>query len=652
MALHEVDALSSALNQYHLYHATRAELLRVLRRPDEASQADARALERTNNPAERALLRRRLLGDRLHEPTPVRWEQACAVGGPVRNENVPQSDSGEQPPGSPLAPAALGSGDRRLAARTLDLLRDAVLVRGVGDGLIRYWNAGAEALYGWTKDEAVGEPADRLLRTVFPMPKAEIEAQVLASGAWEGELRHTGRDGDEIVVSSRWLVERDQRSRPTAVVQVDTDVTSRRRAEDALRRLALAVRALTEAPFERDHVLATVAGTVAQALRGTCVVWLLGDDAALAPTAAATPDGRPAASLREALAVVPPVSAGGQHGLVMSSGETLLLRPPGPADQRIAAAPPGEGAPTDIGSFLLAPLRARGQPLGTLGTWREPAEPPHSEHERLLLSSLAAQVSLAIDDARRYNEVQEAVHVRDEVLSSVVHDLRGPLTAIVAEARLLERWSAHPKVDRERLARGLRRIESSAMRLSGWIEELLDVARLEQGQPLTLRRTRIDLLDLVKQTVADHQVTTGEHTVVVEEQPETAELLGLFDGPRLRRVLDNLLGNAIKYSPAGGTVSVRLERVERDDGAWATLAVSDQGLGIPAQDQPHVFSRFHRGANVVGRIEGTGIGLARAYQVVRQHGGDIELDSREGHGTTFTVWLPLSGGPRARAERV
>jgi two-component system sensor histidine kinase VicK len=111
-------------------------------------------------------------------------------------------------------------------------------------------------------------------------------------------------------------------------------------------------------------------------------------------------------------------------------------------------------------------------------------------------------------------------------------------------------------------------------------------------------------------------------------------------------VLDNLLGNAIKYSPTGSVVTCRLERVQRADGGWACLTVSDQGLGIPVADQPHIFSRFHRGANVVGRIEGTGIGLARAYHVVRQHGGEIELDSREGQGTTFRVWLPLSGASR------
>jgi signal transduction histidine kinase len=484
----------------------------------------------------------------------------------------------------------------------------------------------------------------------LPEPRAEIDNAVLGTGFWEGELIQTHRDGEELVVASRWVLERDPRGRPVGVLQVDTDITARRRAEEAAHTLALAVRELSEASLHREQVLVTVATVVAQALRGTTVVWLLAGEHVLSPAAAATVDGQASPELRSALAVAPPSAEGGQHGLVLSSGETLLLRPPGPADQRITLGAPGEGAPSHIGSFLLAPLRARGQALGTLGTWRDPGAPPHSEHDRLLLHELAPDAALAIDNARLYGEAQEAIRIRDEVLNSVVHDLRGPLTAIVAESRLLERWSSQSRIDRDRFGRGLRRIENSAMRISGWIEELLDVARLEQGQPLTLRRGRVNLLELLEQAVADHQGTTADHTIDLDVPTPPPELLGTLDGPRLRRVLDNLLGNAIKYSPSGGIVSVRVERAERPDGPWAVVTVSDQGVGIPAEDQPYVFRRFHRGGNVVGRIEGTGIGLARAYQVVRQHGGEIELDSREGEGATFTLSLPLTSSARARPQ--
>jgi signal transduction histidine kinase len=117
------------------------------------------------------------------------------------------------------------------------------------------------------------------------------------------------------------------------------------------------------------------------------------------------------------------------------------------------------------------------------------------------------------------------------------------------------------------------------------------------------------------------------------------KLVGIWDPLRLERVLGNLLGNAVKYSPAGGDVHVE---IVRDEPGWAIVTVRDGGIGIPAADLPHVFERYHRAANVIGRFPGEGIGLPGAKQVVDQHGGTILITSTEGHGATFTVRLPLS----------
>jgi signal transduction histidine kinase len=109
----------------------------------------------------------------------------------------------------------------------------------------------------------------------------------------------------------------------------------------------------------------------------------------------------------------------------------------------------------------------------------------------------------------------------------------------------------------------------------------------------------------------------------------------------LRAVRDNLVGNALKYSPAGGTIVVWVARTDDEDTARALLVVQDAGLGIPASDLPHIFERYYRAGNVRGRIAGTGIGLASVRQIVEQHGGEVAVASREGHGTTVTVRLPL-----------
>ena len=114
------------------------------------------------------------------------------------------------------------------------------------------------------------------------------------------------------------------------------------------------------------------------------------------------------------------------------------------------------------------------------------------------------------------------------------------------------------------------------------------------------------------------------------------------DRLRLEQVLVNLLSNAVKYSPEGGEVGVAVRREERAGAPWARLAVSDRGIGVPAADLPHLFEPYRRAANV-GAVEGEGLGLAGARQIVEQHGGTIAVESREGEGTTVTVGLPLVG---------
>jgi signal transduction histidine kinase len=122
---------------------------------------------------------------------------------------------------------------------------------------------------------------------------------------------------------------------------------------------------------------------------------------------------------------------------------------------------------------------------------------------------------------------------------------------------------------------------------------------------------------------------------VVDARPES--IVGTFDVPRLERVVHNLIGNAVKYSPRGGCVSVAVHEAE----GWATLVVRDEGVGIPAEDLPHIFEPFWRGAQVVGHISGTGIGLANTQRIVERHGGTVSAQSAEGGGSMFMVRLPL-----------
>jgi signal transduction histidine kinase len=125
--------------------------------------------------------------------------------------------------------------------------------------------------------------------------------------------------------------------------------------------------------------------------------------------------------------------------------------------------------------------------------------------------------------------------------------------------------------------------------------------------------------------------------------------MGSWDADRLARVLENLVANAVKYSPDASTIGVRIDHEEVSGEDYAMLSIADQGVGIPANDLPHIFERFHRGGNVAGRIVGTGLGLWGSQRIVAQHGGSIAITSAENQGTIVTVRLPLNtkpaGGP-------
>ncbi|MGH2586390.1 MAG: sensor histidine kinase [Dehalococcoidia bacterium] len=167
--------------------------------------------------------------------------------------------------------------------------------------------------------------------------------------------------------------------------------------------------------------------------------------------------------------------------------------------------------------------------------------------------------------------------------------------------------------------------------------ELLDLSRLEAGRPLDLHLRPPDLVGLIHEEAAAQQLRSERHTIRFQAEP--AELIGEWDAARIARVAANLLSNAVKYSPAGGTITVTVAREGND---WAILCVRDEGVGIPATDLPHIFERYQRGANVARWIAGTGIGLSGAHQIIEQHGGMISVESVEGEGSVFTVYLPLT----------
>ncbi len=223
----------------------------------------------------------------------------------------------------------------------------------------------------------------------------------------------------------------------------------------------------------------------------------------------------------------------------------------------------------------------------------------------------------------------------------MAHDLLAPLARIKAASELLstEISSGGSTEKAEIVARLLHVIDRAATTMEKEIRALLN-ATLPEGGTSALGREPVDLGALVREIVAAHQATILTHTIQVVTPP--SPVVGYWDGLLLTRVLTNLLDNAVKYTPAGGSITVMLRESQRGAVREAILSVQDTGIGISAADLPRVRGAFQRGANVGPGRAGAGIGLASAEGIVRRHGGQLSIQSELGVGTLVTIQLPLN----------
>jgi PAS domain S-box-containing protein len=241
---------------------------------------------------------------------------------------------------------------------------------------------------------------------------------------------------------------------------------------------------------------------------------------------------------------------------------------------------------------------------------------------------------------RLLREAQEAIHLRDDFLSIAAHELKTPLTPLKLHLQALKQHVATEQLQQPaRVDKAL----SQVRRLAGLINDLLDVTRIEAGR-LELERGPLVLPELVCEVVADFRPVCPQHHFECQGPAEPLVVLG--DRGRLAQVLTNLLENAVKYSPLGGLVRVTVER----RGAEAVVAVTDPGIGIPADQQEHLFERFFRARNApISGFGGLGLGLYICRDIVQRHGGRIWVESELEHGSTFHVALPIQEPARSES---
>jgi len=238
-------------------------------------------------------------------------------------------------------------------------------------------------------------------------------------------------------------------------------------------------------------------------------------------------------------------------------------------------------------------------------------------------------VVVGCQDVSKLHELAEA---KDRFLRIASHELRTPITALRTTTQLLE---LQPDVidDPARREVVLQRLQRQSLRLTKLVEQLLDSARMNAGA-LPLSLARIDLVPLCRGVLETAVPADGPRARLIGDE----SVVGSWDPLRLEQVVANLVANAARYSGPGGEVLVSV----RHKGDRATIAVTDAGIGIPAQQIDQLFAPFFRGSNAQARFPGgLGLGLYIANEIVRRHGGQISVQSREGQGTTFTVELPI-----------
>ena len=480
-------------------------------------------------------------------------------------------------------------------ARLLDLSLDAIIVSSTAGGTIQYWNEGAEKLYGYSAAEALGHSIDELLKTAYPVSRLDIGKKIDDEGEWDGRLVHIRKSGAQVAVLSR--MQRIIRPGGDVILEVNRDITIIEEAE----------RAVTEAAAHLNAIVET-------AVDGIITIDERGAVESVNP-AAEKIFGYPAADMvgMEISLLVPDLADSG--GYALSSHLST-----------------GEGQSTESS----AEMRGRRKNSNEF-----PLDVGFSETvlgERRFFTALVRDASArkkaeqALVDAK--NAADAANRAKSEFLANMSHEIRNPMTGVMGYADiLLERLQDSKDLE------CVRAIKNSGQYLLQIINDLLDLAKIE-AQGLELEKREIDLPGFLTDVY-----TLMEGAARGKALPLVLKYEGMIphriesDPKRLRQILINLLGNAIKFTHHGGaelTVRYNAERRELE------LNVSDSGIGMTEEQQQNLFKPFTQGDSTVTKAYGgTGLGLAITKRLVEALGGRITVTSVPGRGSTFYVMLPV-----------
>jgi PAS domain S-box-containing protein len=577
-----------------------------------------------------------LLADRLH------WATRRAQDGEARERN-----------------------EREKIRVTLTSVGDAVIVTD-DRGRVTLMNGVAESLTGWREADAIGRPlADvfTILNEQSRRPVGNPIARVLREGQITGLANHTvlvSEDGREIPIDDSAAPIRDVAGTLLGAVLVFRDISERRQIERErailldqertaraeIERLAARQRHLQSvtdtalSPRALDDFVPELLGRLRVAMASdTATLLLLAEDGLhLTPfySVGLRDDLRADVRIPLGHGVAGRIALS-DHGLIIDDLTTVeVVRPI--LVERVKSL---VGAPLKIGGRLLGIVHAgaaerRRFTDDDLNLLRLVADRTALAIERTRLDE--AERGARVDADRQRGEAEATNRTKDQFLAVLSHELRQPLNTMLGWLSVLRSHCVDP-VQQDR---ALDAIERNTRAQARMIDDLLDIARIEAGK-LALERRAVSLGPLIAETVESLQHEAKAKALTLGTQLDPAASLVSADADRLRQVLVNLLANAIKYTPAGGRVHVRLTAAE----GVVRVVVSDTGIGIEPDLLAHVFERFRQAddARLAGPQGGLGLGLAIVREIVEMHGGAVEAQSDgRGRGATFMITLPMIAG--------
>ncbi len=520
---------------------------------------------------------------------------------------------------------------------------DAIVSKDL-NGIIQSWNRGAERMYGYSAEEAIG----RSINIIVPTALLDEEEQVLDSvrhgTAVEIETMRQHKNGALVPVSLAVSPVKDATGRIVGVAKIARDIGLRKRHESQQAELHRRLTALVQASASLLHSLDSEA--VQTATLKLAEQLLRADGYALWATDVDGSAWRPLKT----------------HGLSSTFAERVLRSSDNAAELSFSRALAVEDVAAEpllerhreqyraegIHAMLVCPMRLHGGRVGTLVFYYRDqhtftdADVQAGQALANIAAAALTTADLYVENASAYQRARDANRVKDEFLATLSHELRTPLNAILGYAQMLELRL----LSGERQVNAVAALSRNAEALKQIIGDVLDVSRITSGK-LRLDVRPVELETIARNALATVQPAADAKRVTVRLSAPADVPLVTADPDRLQQVVWNLLSNAVKFTQSGGDVRVRLDRLEHG----VQISVSDNGRGIEADFLPHIFERFRQADSRFSREHGgLGLGLAIAKELVEMHGGTIAAFSDgPGTGTTFTVQLPSIPAPARMA---